>query len=250
MILAFEEVISSFLPPFDHFSHALCWMWMHFPAVIMIIVAVSRIESAWNGLKLTIHDSKAFTDHVHLFAWFPESSSVYDAVDFSRFVRPFFLQLFKFFSVSLHDNNISTFAVCSICRVPISFSFAAVDYDSSVHETTSSVWIWFARDVNRVNDEKPAFQTTTTSWQDHKAIIFFFSLYVCCEWHFSCSNFQSASEIYWSQRVIDQACVEKWKPSHVADKLSKAQRGTSLQCWQTWPHMIRLYPTVALRPLP
>ena len=143
----------------------------------MIIVAVSRIESAWNGLKLTIHDSKSFTDHVHLVAWFPESISVYGAVDFARFVPPFFLLLFKFFGVSLHDNNISTFSVCSICRVPISFSYAAVDYDSSVHETTSSVWIWFARNVNRVNDEKPAFQTTTTSWQDHKAIIFFPSTY-------------------------------------------------------------------------
>ena len=167
----------------------------------MIIAAVSRIESAWNGLKLTIHDSKSFTDHVHLVAWFPESFSVYGAVDVARFVPPFFLLLFKFFGVSVHDNNISTFAVCSICRVLISFSFAAVDYDSSVHETTSSVWIWFARDVNRVNDENPAFQTTTTSWQDHKATIFF-SLYVCCEWHFSCGNFQSASEMYWSQEFL------------------------------------------------
>ena len=94
----------------------------------MIIAAVSRIESAWNGLKLTIRDSKSFTDHVHLVAWFPESFSVYGAVDFARFVPPFFLLLFKFFGVSVHDNNISTFAVCSICRVLISFSFAAVDY--------------------------------------------------------------------------------------------------------------------------
>ena len=127
MILAFEEVISSFLPPFDHFSHALCWMWMHFPAVIMIIAAVSRIESAWNGLKLTIHDSKSFTDHVHLFAWFPESSSVYDAVDFSRFVRPFFCS-------SLN----SSVSVCMITTYPLfgkvvifSLPLGSIDHKSS-----------------------------------------------------------------------------------------------------------------------
>ena len=50
-------------------------MRMHFPAVIMIAV-IGRIENEWLGRKLTIDDSKSFTNYVHVVTWFPESFSV------------------------------------------------------------------------------------------------------------------------------------------------------------------------------
>lgn len=88
------------------------------------------------------------------------------------FTHFFFLYLFKFFGVSLHDNKmISTFAVCFIFRTPISFSLVAVDYDSSVFITISKEWILFGRNVNRVNAE---FLSFTTLWTDLKKISTFF----------------------------------------------------------------------------
>ena len=168
MILDFAEVRSSPHPPFDQFFHTRLWKITHFIAVIMIDVAVTmEIEGAWDGAKRTILDFKSFTDHVHG-AWFPLLGNVawysesffcrWSAMDFARFL-PFFLQLFKFFGVSFHDDNISTFAMCSSWRAPFSFSLASVDYDSSAQVTTSSVWVWFARDVNRVNVETPSYFT-------------------------------------------------------------------------------------------
>ena len=173
MIWAITEARSSCLPPFDHFSHAPCWMRMHFPAVSMIAV-IGRIENEWRGPKLTIDDSKSFTNYVHVVKWFPESFPVDDAMDLARFVQPFFLQFFKFLGVSMHDNNMSTFAVCFIFRNPFFFTFAAVDYDSSVIFITPKEWIWLGRNVNRFNAE---FLSFAILWTDLKRISTFF--YVC-----------------------------------------------------------------------
>ena len=177
MIRAIKVVRSSFLPPFDHFPHALCWMRMHFPAVIMIVV-VGRIENEWLGQKLTIDDSKSFTNYVRVVTWFPQKLPCRWCHGLGSVRSPIFFFFFCSFlnsSVSvctITDNKmISTFAVCFIFRTPISFSFVAVDYDSSVFTTISKEWILFGRNVNRVNAE---FLSFTTLWTDLKKISTFF----------------------------------------------------------------------------